>query len=1290
MKHFFSFTAFFAVSFLFFLALHIPVMLAQDDESLMTYSPYCGDGTINQDWEQCDGEEGCSQQCQFMEGEGCDDLTLARVVVDTVENEGLGNMTSDIYLGAKTNIIPSGIWFLLHKNGAYVTDPDIDLYEDVPGLAVKRHKKTVQGLIRGEHERGTGSKEHVTGRVEFWNTEATDIRSKGRYRVEKPFNGIKEKRGGEDEIWKEDGVAYFWLTVNPKSDSFHADYERQKGCSVISGYKWNDLNANGELDEPDGEEKISDWEIALVPKGLEPLETLEVDSRNPDGEITTTILESGRKYLIEVKGKYVYKEEEGNENQADAEYFTSNKWDTYEDGTSETGDTLDLLIDNENIDWGSYNEKHAYKKIVEGGDEPLIFQIFDPDLYDDNKRSIKVTLSDVTDYIVMTNEDGYYEKMLQRGKYIVLEVQQDGWKQTAPDNGGYCVVKNGEGGGVCNFGNYKIEEPEPEIPPFGEGADFADVTDHEVIVLESGLDMVVAKDQVLIYLAADTPFSELEVLLESIEELEGEIIGSRRNSRTLQVSIPSSASEIDFINEIKLLSGVADAGFNMAVMVLDENGNKNEEGFHRYLEKKEGEIVPMPLMSTQNMSLLEEVSSPDFDGNYWIEHIQAHKAWEITNGSDDERSVIGIVDTGIKSDQEIVEEGRLQRYDSSGNPFFSDPKTQDVDHGWWVLGLSAGFEDNEDVMSRGMAWENSVITVDVSDKITGDCTVEINGFEFFCHYLIYYTDVSKSIETAIDKGADVVNVSLGTSGIECDFPTEIKKEAAQEFRKSQTSILSSKAKGDGSLVVFAAGNNCEKNDDELLPEDSLLDESVWETHVLRVGASNDEQEDTVFSDMGDTVGILAPGENISFYKKMREGWFPSLFNEVIGGPTKESGTSLSASLVTGTVALVKGVNPSLTAPEIRGLILNSSTPILTGYTPNKLLNAFGAVNEASALPRTIETYPTVFFSPDDDDIQVVEIFADIEEGKPFDNMDVVFLIDTTGSYGDDIDSLQSKADEIIDNLSGRGINVQFGVSSFADFPFSPYGDNIHGDEAFYLNQAITGDIELVKTAIDNLDNPLHSGADFPESQLEALYQVSTGNGKNLNPSEDDDYDDLGELKPVNIGWRTGAAKIVILATDAMFHKSEDPFSSYPGASTSEAIEALQNNGITVIGLDSGHTNGDLEEITDATNGALFALSSDSSEIAEVIIQAIDEQLQEVDVSYEVVSGGEWIESVEPEEYLDVVPPTTERFTVNIKRGKRNGIFDQHYHVYLWVKVDNSAVIKRVHIPIVIPKQDYEL
>ena len=81
-------------------------------------------------------------------------------------------------------------------------------------------------------------------------------------------------------------------------------------------------------------------------------------------------------------------------------------------------------------------------------------------------------------------------------------------------------------------------------------------------------------------------------------------------------------------------------------------------------------------------------------------------------------------------------------------------------------------------------------------------------------------------------------------------------------------------------------------------------------------------------------------------------------------------------------------------------------------------------------------------------------------------IDIMFLIDVSGSYNDDIDTLKSHASAILADLGGRGIDVQFGLASFCDFPIYPYGGE--GDQASAMPETLTSDTTKVKSAIDSL------------------------------------------------------------------------------------------------------------------------------------------------------------------------------------------------------------------------------
>lgn len=196
---------------------------------------YCGDGEVNQDWEQCDGEAGCLDTCQWKEQNECSDLVLARVNIDDVKNWGNGNMSDKIYLGTSDYSIPAGTWFALYWNGTYFTDPDIVSYEDVPGLAVQRLNGSVRVVLYGSTT--NEDKEHVDGNIEFYNASVTDQRSddSGNNRLEKGFdgNGVGNYNAGDDEVWLQDGKSYFWLTTTIADDGYYTDWEITEDCDNI-------------------------------------------------------------------------------------------------------------------------------------------------------------------------------------------------------------------------------------------------------------------------------------------------------------------------------------------------------------------------------------------------------------------------------------------------------------------------------------------------------------------------------------------------------------------------------------------------------------------------------------------------------------------------------------------------------------------------------------------------------------------------------------------------------------------------------------------------------------------------------------------------------------------------------------------------------------------------------------------------------------------------------------------------------------------------------------------------
>lgn len=233
---------------LFFMA--IPFFSINKAEGAITeFSSYCGDGTVNQDWEQCDGSSNCASTCQFKEQNQCSDLVLAKVNVNEVknwnQNEG-ADMTSNIFLGSSTNKIPQGVWFLIYRLGQYITDPDIAGYENVPGFAIQRLSGELRTLMRGSHpekkDKNNIGKEHIDGNIEFLNIGITGQRSDDTIEIvsnmgnklENGFNGTGKGKYDtiNDEAWIADGKSNFWLTVDTADDGFYTKYGTAPKCDL--------------------------------------------------------------------------------------------------------------------------------------------------------------------------------------------------------------------------------------------------------------------------------------------------------------------------------------------------------------------------------------------------------------------------------------------------------------------------------------------------------------------------------------------------------------------------------------------------------------------------------------------------------------------------------------------------------------------------------------------------------------------------------------------------------------------------------------------------------------------------------------------------------------------------------------------------------------------------------------------------------------------------------------------------------------------------------------------------
>jgi len=145
------------------------------------------------------------------------------------------------------------------------------------------------------------------------------------------------------------------------------------------------------------------------------------------------------------------------------------------------------------------------------------------------------------------------------------------------------------------------------------------------------------------------------------------------------------------------------------------------------------------------------------------------------------------------------------------------------------------------------------------------------------------------------------------------------------------------------------------------------------------------------------------------------------------------------------------------------------------------------------------------------------------------SLDVFFLMDATGSMSGPINNLKaSLTSTVIPQVQAQVADTQFGAGDFRDFPLSPYGSS--GDQPFVLRQAITSNAAAAQAGVNVMS--ASGGNDGPESGLEALYQVATGNGLS-GPSPTSvpaNHNGVGGVE-----FRAGTMPVIVHMTDITTH-----------------------------------------------------------------------------------------------------------------------------------------------------------
>ena len=211
-------------------------------------------------------------------------------------------------------------------------------------------------------------------------------------------------------------------------------------------------------------------------------------------------------------------------------------------------------------------------------------------------------------------------------------------------------------------------------------------------------------------------------------------------------------------------------------------------------------------------------------------------------------------------------------------------------------------------------------------------------------------------------------------------------------------------------------------------------------------------------------------------------------------------------------------------------------------------------------------------------VKLREIRPELREGlkttiipisvRPSDNVDVTFVVDTTGSMGDDIDAAQASISQVTDAL--------FSVARSPRVSLVDYKDEGDAYQA-QVESPFTSDRAGFAAAVNNL--AASGGGDIPESVYSGLMTAFT------------------------LDWRPGALKLAILIGDAPA-KNPEPGTGHTLAQvlrTAFELDPVVINPI-VVGDDTT-TIASFTELASGSGGTVFG-AADSTQVVRAIEEAI--------------------------------------------------------------------------------------
>lgn len=311
-------------------------------------------------------------------------------------------------------------------------------------------------------------------------------------------------------------------------------------------------------------------------------------------------------------------------------------------------------------------------------------------------------------------------------------------------------------------------------------------------------------------------------------------------------------------------------------------------------------------------------------------------AWDLTTGQPE--VIVAVIDTGILSGHPDLAGQLLAGYDFIADSDRArdgtgiDPNPEDAGdggdlgnssfHGTHVSGTIAATSNNG-IGVAGVAWNARIMPLRVLG-VDGGASYDVD------QAIRYAAGLANDSGTVPDQRADIINMSLGGAG----------------FSQSTQALINEVTQA-GVIIVAAAGNEATNTPGYPASYDG----------VISVSAVDSQRRAAPYSNFGNRIDIAAPGGNNGIDIN-GDGYPDGVLST--GGSVATSGTvnfvysfsngtSMASPHVAGVMALMKSVNPDLTALDIDALLQRGDLSDDLGASGRDNIFGHGLINAQRAV-----------------------------------------------------------------------------------------------------------------------------------------------------------------------------------------------------------------------------------------------------------------------------------------------------------------------------------------------------